>query len=254
MLGLVSESLFNLMGSNFEPYFDVKVRFSPSLDHSQEWQKLGGSENLSPSPMLDAEGIRAEVLLLYKRSPIRNAENKRRRVFQVYLDSEKLPDDFQVKDAVEVEVDYECSISSRSYDHLEVFEALYFSRLKTFSELRLDIKVEDGLDTFPLYFSVTPGELSGFEGEDYETLGSLWKLNFTVTVSGFIVTPDSSYLPKLLKIKNRVFVEGLGQNQHTPETPDTQIDIWWKYKNVQDSEGRIVENVLESKGFQAHLL
>lgn len=254
MLSLVSESLFNLIGSSMNPYFDTKVRFSPSLDHAVEWQKLGGSANLSPAPMSEDEGVRAGVLLLYKRSPMRNAENRRQRVMQVYLNTISQHDDFQLKDVIDMEVDYDCSISSRSYDHLEVFESLYFSRLRTYSELSIEVKVEDGLDPFPLYFSVTPNELSGFEGDDYDTLGSLWKLNFSVKVSGFVLTPDSSYIPKLLRIKNRVFVEGLGQNVHTPDTPDTNVDIWWKYKNVQDAEGRIIGNVLESRGIEARLM
>lgn len=247
---VLSNAVVNMFVHRCKDYFPLYPRYSPNLDSIIELKKLAALPDVS-KPSLIEDNNRSQELLLYKRSPLQRSADPTFNHGQnqaVYMNAISTKTKFQVKSVFRGQMTYSFCVVSRDVLNLEAFELAYVSDIQRSAKIILDLPVEDAVDNLPLFYDVVAQPLSGFELVDYENDGSLWKLEFELTVSGLFFTLESFYYPKVLRLFRRYWLENRGHP--VTDSTDTDLILQFKYRNVQDSEGRITGVELVSRDIE----
>jgi hypothetical protein len=241
---IIIKAMGQVVKDRYSDYFDIDILYSPnaSIDDIRTFDTSKMNENLDDIEDNDFEEAylqehQTKTFLLFNRSALRRSKIVKHRPTQILLNSKQYKKHFQLKDAFFGEFDLEFTLISNSYQNLEIFETGFYTNLKDYMNLYININIDDTVEqNFETVFNTTISDITDIELIDYETLGGLYKTSFTINFDGLIPYLESQYYPKLLKIiKNAVF-----ERMH-PDDMAFNIIV----TNNQDKDGVIVDGNVE---------
>jgi len=209
MLDILVKSVNSNLTSLFTDYYSIYTVYNNDLDVEKEFHRTNSIPSAQRIKFLDeTDGV---VLLAYKRSPLGASEiGKQRHSGRLWSVSAADVSMAQTKDYFLGKFTINYKLLSNVREALEIFELIYNIKLKPSPDTSVSIRFEDTLQPLNFVYNTTFSDLSIFDPIQIEKYGSTWSIEFSVDINGVVISPESVYYPRLLKVKSNYFVASNG--------------------------------------------
>lgn len=237
MIDIVVKALTANLTLEFKDYFDIETVYNSGLDVETEYQR---TQELKPEKSMKFlnENTDGRVILAYNRTPITVGFGRGvpYRAWEVSKADHKKA---QIKEALLCGFTVNFKLISNMREALEIFEIVYLLKKKLRTNLSISIEIADVEKLLNLEYNVDGTDISTFDLVNFQKYGSLWSLEFSMTVSGVVLSPESSYYPRLLNPKLNIFATNMDKKVYSLAA-NYILTIDEKY--VLDSSGNVVRN------------
>lgn len=197
MLDIITQAAIKMVEDTVKPYATLTARYQPGRDVRKVLRK--NPEILTRRDSKVESDIEGPLLCLWERSPFKVVPLGRVATHKVLSEDPSNPAKWQENDVVHGKYSLDATLASTDLDMLELFELLYQSRIKNYASLSLKVKLSEaeGADSIPLFYNIFCEDINRVSPIDDGEYGSLWSLDFTIGIQGYVITPDSASYAKL---------------------------------------------------------
>lgn len=204
MLDIIVKATSNSICNLFKDYFSILPVFSQDLNVDLEFQRTHELNQSQTIKFLN-DDMDGRVLLLYNREPIDFSsigKQVREKLWIQASDIKKV----QIKEFVWAKIKINFKIVSNIREVIEIFELYNAIRLRRNIDIEIFFQFEDTLESVSFIYSTNFGNLTSFESYNLEKYGVLWTADVQAELDGPVISPESSYYPRILTIKKNFLI------------------------------------------------